>query len=191
MNHPTMSVAHLTPALLQAGLDHIRQSPTDGGVLELIVRRPGEDQREVLDTGELDPAVGLVGDNWLTRGSSSTPDGSANPDGQLTVMNYRCALLVAGSPDRVALAGDQLFVDLDLSKDRLPAGSRLAIGGAVVEITAKPHRGCEKFAARYGADALRFVNVGAGRELSLRGRNARVIVGGTIRRGDRVNRLRN
>ena len=190
MNHPTMSVAHLTPALLQAGLDHIRQSPTDGGVLELIVRRPGEDQREVLDTGELDPAVGLVGDNWLTRGSSSTPDGSANPDGQLTVMNYRCALLVAGSPDRVALAGDQLFVDLDLSKDRLPAGSRLAIGGAVVEITAKPHRGCEKFAARYGADALRFVNVGAGRELSLRGRNARVIVGGTIRRGDGVNRLR-
>ncbi|MBV9662071.1 MAG: hypothetical protein JO337_13025 [Acidimicrobiales bacterium] len=104
-------------------------------------------------------------------------------------MNYRCAAVVAGSSDRVPLAGDQLFVDLDLSQARLPAGSRLAIGGTVVEITAKPHRGREKFAARYGAAALRFVNFGAGRELNLRGRNARVVVGGTIRRGDRVHRL--
>jgi hypothetical protein len=189
MDRPSTSLQHRTPEFLEAGLDYIRQSPAGDGVLRLIVRRPAVDQRDVLDTGELDPAVGLVGDNWSTRGSSSTPDGSANPDGQLTVMNYRCALLVAGSSDRVPLAGDQLFVDLDLSEARLPAGSRLAIGETVVEITAKPHRGCEKFAARYGAAALRFVNVGAGRELNLRGRNARVIVGGTIRQGDRVHRL--
>lgn len=189
MDSPPTSLQHLTPELLEAGLEYIRQSPADDGVLELIVRRPAVDQREVLDTGQLDPAIGLVGDNWSTRGSSSTPDGSAHPDGQVTVMNYRCALLVAGSSDRVPLAGDQLFVDLDLSEARLPAGSRLAFGEAVVEITAKPHLGCDKFAARYGVAALRFVNLGAGRELNLRGRNARVVVGGTIRQGDRVHRL--
>jgi hypothetical protein len=154
----------------------------------LIVRRPAVDRREVLVTGELDLTVGLVGDNWRTKGSSSTSDGSANPDAQLTVMNYRCAALVAGSSDRVPLAGDQLFVDLDLSEAGLPAGSRLAIGETIIEITGKPHRGCDKFAARYGVAALRFVNIGAGRELNLRGRNARVVVGGVIRSGDRVQR---
>lgn len=189
MNRPPTHSQHLMPEVLEAGLDDIRQSPADDGVLKLIVRRPVVDQRDVLDTGELDPVVGLVGDSWSTRGSSSTPDGSANPDGQLAIMNYRCALLVAGSPDRVPLAGDQLFVDLNLSSAELPAGSRLAIGKTVVEITAKPHRGCEKFAARYGVAALRFVNFGAGRDLNLRGRNARVVVGGTIRLGDRVHRL--
>jgi len=174
---------------MEAGLDHIRRSPRDGGTLELIVRRPAVDAREVLESAELDPKVGLVGDNWLERGSSSTPDGSANRDAQVTVMNYRCAALVAGSPSRVALAGDQLYVDLDLSESELPAGSLLAIGEATIELTAKPHRGCDKFAARFGTAALRFVNLGAGSELRLRGRNARVVVGGTIRRGDRVLRL--
>ena len=153
------------------------------------MRRPEVDEREVLDTAELDPTVGLVGDSWRTRGSSSTPDGAADRDAQLTLMNYRCAALVSGSPDRVPLAGDQLYVDLDLSEARLPAGSRLAVGHAVIEITAKPHRGCDKFAARFGAAALRFVNVGAGSELNLRGRNARVVVAGTIHRGDRVRYL--
>lgn len=183
------SPPHLPPEVLEAGLDHIRRSPTDDGVLQLIVRRPAVDEREVLDTGELDLASGLVGDTWATRGSSSTPDGSAHPDGQLTIMNYRCAALVAGSPARVPLAGDQLYVDLDLSEERLPAGTCLAIGGAVIEITSKPHRGCAKFAARFGAAALRFVNVGAGSELNLRGRNARVVVAGTVHRGDRVRRV--
>lgn len=189
MGRPLASPHHLPSEVLAAGLDHIRRSPGDGGVLELIVCRPAVDQREVLQVGELDAIVGLVNDNWGTRDNSFTPDGSPDPDAQLTIMNYRCAALVAGSADRIPLAGDQLYVDLDLSEPQLPAGSRLSIGTAVIEITAKPHRGCDKFAARYGAAALRFVNVGPGRELSLRGRNARVVVGGTIRRGDRVQRL--
>lgn len=189
MGQPSASPHHLPAEFLVAGLDQIRRSPTFEGALELIVRRPAVDEREVLDAAELDLTLGLVGDNWRARGSSSTPDGSANPDGQLTLMNYRCAALIAGSLDRVPLAGDQLYVDLDLSEARLPAGSRLSIGHTVIEITAKPHRGCEKFAARFGAAALRFVNVGAGLELNLRGRNARVVVAGTIHRGDRVQQL--
>ena len=157
---PPVSPHHVPPETLAAGLEHIRRSPVDDGSLELIVRRPAVDQREVLDVAELDPAEGMIGDTWRTRGSSSTPDGAADRDAQLTLMNYRCAMLVAGSVDRVPLAGDQLYVDLDLSGERLPAGTRLSIGQAVVEITAKPHRGCQKFAARFGATALRFVNVG-------------------------------
>lgn len=174
---------------LVAGLEHVRRSPSDHGTLEMIVCRPAEGARQVLDHGRLDPADGLVGDSWRARGSRSGADGSADPEDQLTVMNSRLAALVAGTADHGGLAGDQLYVDLDLSADRLPAGTRLEIGEAVVEITAKPHRGCAKFAARFGSDALRFVNTGPGRLLNLRGRNARVIVAGTVRPGDTLTRV--
>jgi len=183
------SLAHRTEDELAAGLDHVRDSPTDHGTLELIVCRPDVDVREVLDEGQLDLVHGLTGDNWHTRGSSSTPDGSSHPEAQLALMNARAAALVAGPAERWAIAGDQLYVDLDLSEHALPAGTRLRIGDAVIEVTAKPHRGCAKFAARFGREALRFVNTGDGRSLNLRGRHARVLVAGTIRRGDRVDRL--
>jgi hypothetical protein len=183
--------AYLTTDVLEAGLDHIRQSPADRGTLDLIVRRPAVDCREILEEGQLDVVVGLVGDTWNARASTSTPDGSPNPDAQVTVINARLIALLAGTSDPGvwALAGDQLYLDLDLSEAGLPAGTRLALGNAVIEISAKPHRGCAKFAARYGADALRFVNTGPGRVLNLRGRNARVVAPGAIRQGDVVRRL--
>ena len=179
----------LNPDQLDAGLDEIRRSPPDRGRVELIVRRPAVDQREVLAEATLDTARGLVGDTWLQRESSRTPDNSPHPDMQLNIMNARAAALVAGAPDRRALAGDQLYVDLDLSQDNLPAGSRLALGSAVIEITAQPHLGCHKFAARFGPDALKFVNSPAGRHLRLRGANARVIVAGQVRVGDTIAKL--
>lgn len=182
-------MAHLSTAELQAGLDTVRGSPPDGGRVELIVRRPAVDEREALLAAELDMATGLVGDTWPVRGSTSTPDGSPQPDAQLTVMNSRAALLVARIPDRRMLAGDQLYVDLDLSPANLPPGSRLAVGSAVIEVSARPHLGCAKFAARFGQDAWRFVNSRAGRELRLRGLNARIISSGTVRLGDSVRKL--
>ncbi len=181
--------AHLTADALAAGLDHIRQSPVDNGTLELIVCRPAVNERRVLEEGRLDLATGLIGDMWSVRSSTSTPDGSPDPNGQVTIMNARAAALLAGLPERWPLAGDQLYVDLDLGEAALAAGTQLAIGEAVVEITAKTHRGCAKFAARFGPEALRFVNTGPGRVLNLRGRNARVVTPGVIRRGDAVRRL--
>lgn len=180
----------LTTSVLEGGLDHIRLSPTDNGTLELIVCRPAVDDRRVLETGQLDLVTGLVGDTWKVRRTSSTPDGSPNPDAQLTIMNSRAIAVVSGTsePQRWALAGDQLYVDLDLSEAGLPPGTQLGIGEAVIEITAKPHLGCVKFAGRFGPEALRFVNTGPGRLLNLRGRNARVVTPGTIRRGDMVRR---
>jgi hypothetical protein len=177
---------HLSTAELEADLDHLRASPADHGTLELVVRRPGPGEREVLEVGELDPVVGLVGDSWHWRGSRRTPDGSAHPEMQLNVMNARCAGLVAGTPDRRALAGDQLYVDLDLSPANLPPGARLAIGDAVIEVTAVPHAGCPKFVAHFGPEAMRFVNGRVGRSLRLRGLNAKVVRAGTVRPGDRV-----
>lgn len=180
---------HQTTAALEAGLDEIRAAPAESGRLELIVRRPAVDEREVLAQAQLDPVDGLVGDTWRARGNRRTPDGSADLDAQVTLMNARAAALVAADPDRRPLAGDQLYVDLDLSVTNLPAGTRLAIGDAVIELSAKPHTGCAKFSARFGRDALRFVNSPEGRQLRLRGANARVVVGGTIRAGDEVRKL--
>jgi hypothetical protein len=182
-------VAHLSPEQLAAGLEHIRSSPKSQGTLELIVRRPAVDEREVLDVGELDLADGLLGDTWKDRSSTRTPDGSPHPDMQLNVMNARAAGLVAQQRDRWPLAGDQLYVDLDLSHENLSAGTRLAIGGAVIEVTDQPHRGCAKFSQRFGVDALRFVNSEEGSALRLRGLNARVVVPGTIRAGDAVRKI--
>jgi hypothetical protein len=180
---------HLTTEALEAGLDEIRGAPRDEGVLKLIVRRRAVGEREVLTEAELDPAVGLVGDNWATRGSSRTADGSSHPDMQINLMNSRATALVAREPERWCLAGDQLYVDLDLSGANLPPGTRLALGSAVIEVTDQPHTGCKKFVERFGVDAMRFVNSPVGRELNLRGINARVVQAGVIRTGDPVRRL--
>jgi hypothetical protein len=179
-------VAHPTTADLEMGLDFIRRSPTDVGRVELVVRRPAVDEREVLAVGRLDLDEGLVGDSWRLRPSSMSDDGGPHPGMQLNVMNARMAALAAGSDERRALAGDQLYIDLDLSEANLLPGTRLALGTAVIEVTAVPHRGCAKFAARFGRDALRFVNSAVGRELRLRGLNARVVVPGVVRPGDRI-----
>ena len=177
---------HARLAALEAGLPEIRRSPRQRGRVELIVRRPAENEREVLEEARLDPSDGLVGDVWRTRGSRLTEDGSAHPGMQLTLMNARVAALVAREPHRWQLAGDQLFVDLDLSCENIPPGTRLAAGSALIEVTDQPHRGCGKFAARFGVDALRFVNSAVGRELNLRGVNARVLVAGVVRPRDAI-----
>ncbi len=181
---------HLTTDELEAGLDDVRRSPVDDGRLDLIVRRPEIGAREILDVGELTLDQGLAGDTWHQRPSRRTDDGGPHPEMQLNIINARLSTLIGGDDvDRRALAGDQLHVDLDLSEANLPAGTRLAIGDAVVEVTAQPHTGCAKFAARFGAEALRFVNVGAGKELRLRGINAKVVTPGTIRPGDAIRKL--
>ncbi len=185
----TTTIKHLTMEELHAGLDEIRQSPRDAGELKMIVRRPEVGAREELDTGDLDVADGLVGDTWRRRSSRRTADGSPHPDMQLNLMNARVAALVAQDPSRWALAGDQLFVDLDLSDANLPPGTRLALGSAVIEVTAEPHTGCGKFLSRFGVDAMTFVNSPLGRELHLRGINARVVEGGRIRVGDVARKL--
>jgi len=171
---------------MEAGLEAIRQSPRDVGKLQMIVQRPAIDAREVLIEGQLDPAQGLVGDNWQARGSRSTPDGSANPELQLTLMNARVIELVAQGQEHWPLAGDQLFVDFDLSEANVPPGTRLVVGSAMIEVTAPPHLGCKKFAARYGLEAMKFVNSPEGRQLHLRGVNARIVESGIIRVGDSV-----
>jgi MOSC domain-containing protein YiiM len=184
----TTDAKHLSSAELEAGLDWIRAAPADHGRLELIVRRPAVDLREVLDEALLTPTEGVVGDNWRLRKSSSTPDGAPDPDRQLTLVNARLISLVAVQRERWALAGDQLFVDFDLSVDGAPAGTRLEIGSALIELTEPPHLGCAKFVSRYGTEAMRFVNSTTGRSLRLRGAHAKVIVSGTVHQGDAVTR---
>src|SRR5688500_13856499 len=185
-----MLITHLTTAQLEAGLDQIRQSPKDAGEVKLIVRRPRTNERELLDEGRLDLVEGLVGDTWRFRASSRSADKkSPHPDMQINVMNARAVALVAQEDARWALAGDQLYVDLDLSQENLPPGTRIGIGSAVIEVTNQPHTGCGKFVERFGLDAMKFVNSPVGRQLNLRGINARVVQAGTIRRGELARKL--
>lgn len=182
-------IRHLSTSELEAGLDEIRRAPKDNGVLEMIVRRPQVGEREILPEGELDLSEGLVGDNWRKRGSKTTADGSAHPEMQLNLMNVRATALVAQSRERWHLAGDQLFVDLDLSEQNLPPGSQLAIGTAIIEVTPVPHNGCAKFVERFGADAMKFVNSPVGKELHLRGINAKVVKPGVVQVNDSIRKI--
>jgi MOSC domain-containing protein YiiM len=177
---------HRTREELDAFLAEVEAAPAEVGTLELLVRRPAVGEREVLEEGELDLAVGLVGDTWKDRPSTRTDDGTPHPDMQLNVMSARVVAFLAQDPERRALAGDQLYLDLDLSHENLPAGTRLTIGSAVVEVTDQPHTGCAKFTERFGLEALRWVNSDDGKRLRLRGLNAKVVVPGLVRRGDRV-----
>ena len=175
---------HLTMEQLEGALEHLRESPKDNGVLELIVRRPRVDKREVLDEAQLDVAQGLMGDSWMYRGSSKTADGGPHPEMQITIMNSRVVALVAQDKERWPLAGDQFFIDMDLSQANLPAGSRISLGSAVIEVTAPPHLGCQKFVSRFGMDAMKFVNSPVGKELCLRGVHARIVQSGIVHTGD-------
>ena len=180
---------HLTMQELEAALDHLREAPKDEGVLHLIVRRPQIETREVLEEAELDPVLGLIGDSWSVRGSSKTPDGSPHPEMQINIMNARVTALVAQEKERWPLAGDQLYIDMDLSKETLPAGSRITVGTAVLEVSPLPHTGCHKFVARFGLDAMKFVNSKVGKELCLRGINAKVVQAGIVKVGSMVRKI--
>jgi len=171
---------------LEAALDHIRQSPQPAGVVVLIACRPATGKRKVLDSCELSLEAGLIGDNWKQRGYRKSPGGAAHPDMQINLMNVRVIAAIAPDPADWPLAGDQFYVDLDLGKDKLPAGSRLRIGSAVLQISAEPHLGCRKFAERFGPAAVEFVNSDTGKQLNLRGVNARVVIPGHVRTGDPV-----
>jgi hypothetical protein len=174
---------------LEAALDHLREAPKDDGVLQLIVCRPQVDKREEMDLAELDPVKGLIGDNWIVRPSSKTPDGSPHPEMQINIMNVRVTALVAQERERWSLAGDQLYIDMDLSKENLPAGSRLQVGSAVLEVSPLPHTGCAKFVSRFGVDAMKFVNSDVGKELCLRGINAKVVQAGTVKVGQTAKKI--
>ena len=183
------TVKHLTMKELEAALDHLRDAPKDEGVVQLIVRRPKVDEREVLVQADFDPVLGLVGDTWSVRASSRTPDGSPHPEMQINIMNSRVTALVAQDRERWPLAGDQLYIDMDLSKENLPGGTRLAIGSAVLEVSPLPHTGCHKFVSRFGVDAMKFVNSAVGKELCLRGINAKVVQAGVVKVGHTARKI--
>src|SRR5262245_58706816 len=170
-------------------LASVQAAPRDTGRLELIVRRPAEDERDVLNEAVLDTVIGLVGDSWNKRGSSRTLDGGPNPESQVTLISTRVLRAIEPNEARWPMAGDQLYVDFDLGEEALPPGTRIAIGSALLEVSEQPHTGCAKFSARFGSDALRWINSPVGRSLRMRGMNTRVVEGGTIRTGDAVRRV--
>jgi hypothetical protein len=177
---------HLRLEELREGLDEIRQSPKDQGILKAIVIRPETDARVSLQRCELSAELGAHGDNWAKGCWMSLPDGRPHPDVQVAIMNARTIALIAQEEARWPLAGDNLLMDLDLSADNLPPGTLLSVGSALLEITAVPHKGCKKFAERFGVDATRFVNARDSLQLHLRGIYARIVEPGIVAVGDTV-----
>ena len=184
-----LQAEYLSMTELETGLDYIRQAPKDNGTLKMIVCRPNVEEREALQEGRLDLLEGLAGDTWKVRGSRHTSDGSANLHAQITVMNARAIALLAQREERWALAGDQLYIDFDLSEDNIPPGTQLAIGSAILEVSAQPHSGCKKFSDRFGVEAMKFVSSPEGKRLHLRGINAKVVQAGVIHVGDMVKKI--
>jgi len=180
---------HPDASRLEAGLDQVRQAPANPGVVTCIIRRPGVDQRELLETGELTPEAGLVGDRWAQSCTRRLPSGGLNPDSQIAIMGIRMLELLTPDRDRWPLAGDNLLVDMDLSEANLPAGQRLRVGEVELEITAQPHLGCAKFSCRFGEAAFQFVNSPEGRRLRLRGVYAQVVKAGRVRTGDTLQKI--
>lgn len=178
----------LSVSELEAGVERIKSSPKDAGVVEKIVCRPAVGERQEIDAAQLDVQGGLIGDNWAKRAYGKI---QPNPDMQLNLMNARAIALIARSPERWQLAGDQFYVDLDLSPDNLPPGTQLIIGDAIIEVTAEPHLGCSKFIARFGRDAALFVNSEVGKSLNMRGINARVLQSGNVQVGASIRKLKN
>ena len=180
---------YVETADLEAGLGHVLGSPSDVGTVELVVRRPAEGERELLEEGVLDLELGLVGDRWRPARGSDYGGGDDGRAAQITLMNARVIDLVAGDRDRWALAGDQLYVDLDLRVENLPPATRLQVGSAVLEVSNLPHTGCARFTARFGSAATQFVNAKPNRHLRLRGMNTRILTPGTVRPGDAIRKL--
>ncbi|MAT36718.1 MAG: MOSC domain-containing protein [Acidimicrobiaceae bacterium] len=181
------NIRHLNTDELEAGLEKALTSPTDEGIINLIVCRPDVGQRKVLQSAEFSLEIGLVGDNWSKKPYSKSPDGGPHPEMQVTMINSRVLdLITAGDSSRMAVPGDQLVVDFDLSRENIPPGTKLNIGSAIIEVTEAPHTGCAQFVGWFGADAMRFVNSSRGRELCLRGINSKVVQPGVISQGDKI-----
>jgi MOSC domain-containing protein YiiM len=179
---------HMSASEIELGLETVAAAPTQEGLVRLLVRRPGVDEREIVEEAQLDTRRGLVGDDWVNRPGLNSDRPS--PFAQITLMNARYTALIAGSQERDwALAGDQLYIDMDISKSNLPPGARLAVGEAVLEVTPEPHTGCAKFSARFGSEALKATSTEHGREARLRGANAIVVESGSVRRGDIARKL--
>ena len=182
------TTTHLDTIAIDAAFDASGPAPRTVGTVDLIVRRPDVDRREVIETATLQVGAGLEGDNYVERGNDKTPDGAAHPEAQLNIMSSRAIEAIAGTDRECwAPAGDQFFVDLDLSVDHLPVGTQLRIGTATIEVAAKPHNGCAKFAARYGIDAARWVN--QSKEQRRRGLCAMVVEPGAVSVGDEIRGL--
>jgi MOSC domain-containing protein YiiM len=180
---------HRSFAELQQGLPFILAAPQDDGVLRSIVERPSHGERLTPKASEVSLARGVHGDHWEKGCWRTTEDGKPDPDVQICIMSARCIELIAGSIENWPPAGDNLFIDMDLTPANMPPGQRFAIGTALFEITGVPHNGCDQFIARFGRDAVLFVNTGDGKRLRLRGIYARVIKDGRIAAGDRVAKL--
>ncbi len=185
----SFTAPQLTLDELNRGLSHIRQSPADQGELKAVVIRPASNERVSLQECAISLERGVHGDRWAKGCWMSLPDGSPHPDVQIAITNSRTMALVAPDENRWPLAGDNLYVDFDLSDENLRPGQQLSLGSAIIEITAVEHTGCKKYAERFGVDALKFVNSEAGKKLRLRGVYARVVHAGVIRVGDTISKL--
>ena len=189
-------MSELSPIVSPLSLDHLKtfmphilDAPKDDVALDLVVVRPDRDIRELPKRARVTAKDGVVGDHWITGSGLRNDDGTGLVDAQICMMMSRVIEAIASSQENWPPAGDNLFLDMDLTPSNMPPGTRFSIGTAEFVVTPQPHNGCQKFIDRYGRDACLFVNTGEGRNLRLRGIYSRVTRDGEISPGDRLRKI--
>ncbi|MEM6942438.1 MAG: MOSC domain-containing protein [Pseudomonadota bacterium] len=185
----TVTLHHRTRAELEAALPLILAAPKDGGRLDMIVSRPAPGERTLPQRARLTAEGGVEGDHWAKGCWLSLDDGTPHPDVQICLMMSRMIRAIAGEEAHWPPAGDNLFIDMDLTPANTPPGTRLALGSVEMVVTPEPHNGCEAFIERFGREACVFVNTGPGKTHRLRGIYCRVTKDGDISVGDSLRKI--
>ena len=181
---------------LKKGLDkpinYNQSSPRDNGVVKLLVIRPETHVRTLPNAVVVSVEQGVVGDKWEAECTIKLENGKSNPDLQIAIINTKVIKEIAQSDfdmDRLALAGDNIYADLNLCEENMPVGQQIQIGNTLLEVTPFPHFGCKKFSERYSVEDLKVVNSTAGKPQHLRGIYVKVIKNGSISIGESIKKI--
>lgn len=179
----------VTTAELAAALPYVCAAPKTATTIDSLCFRPARNQREFPAELQLSRAEGIRGERWLTEPWLRLPDGSPDPNIQVSILPLRVLNLVWTDRENTPHPGDTIIADLDTSLTNLPPGSLLQAGTAILRVSDEFNEGCVKWKVRYGQAAKDWITAPGHPQLRLRGVLCAVEQDGFIRAGDALTKL--